>query len=139
MSESADKCRKSYVDHPNYRSKLTCLIHCIGNSSDECKVLGYFGSKYSKIRPLRTAGISLQIRRNLAYINRTMPWFSMQFMVSCYRITINWVWNIKHMWTSIIKSTKKKYKINKISLDEKKERCKCAFESKLENIYDIKR
>ena len=32
-------------------SKLSCLIHGPGNSSDECKVLGEFGSKYYKIRP----------------------------------------------------------------------------------------
>ena len=27
--------------------QLTCLIHGPGNSSDECKVLNYFGNKYS--------------------------------------------------------------------------------------------
>ena len=50
-SKSAGKIRKRYVDHPKDRSKLTFLIHGPGHSSDECKVLGYFGSKYYKIRP----------------------------------------------------------------------------------------
>ena len=47
MSESTGKRRKSYVDHSRVRSKLICIIHGPGNSSEECKVLGNFGSKYS--------------------------------------------------------------------------------------------
>ena len=38
------------------RSKQTCLIHGPGNSSDECKVLGDFGSRYSKSRPTKDHG-----------------------------------------------------------------------------------
>ena len=53
MSESAVKHRKMYVDHPRDISKLICLIHGPGNSSDECKVLGDFGSRYSKSRPTK--------------------------------------------------------------------------------------
>ena len=45
------KHNKRYVDHPRYQSKLTCIIHSPGNSSDECKVLNCSGSKYTKIRP----------------------------------------------------------------------------------------
>ena len=56
MSKSAVNCRKSYVDHSEDRSKPTCIIHGPGNSSDECKVLGDFGSKYSKIRPTKDRG-----------------------------------------------------------------------------------
>ena len=56
MSERAGKHRKSYVYHLQDISKLTCLIHGPGHSSDEFKVLGDFGSKYSKIGLLRTAG-----------------------------------------------------------------------------------
>ena len=48
MSESSGKIRKSYVDYPKDRSKLTCLIHGPGHSSDECKVLVEFGFKYYK-------------------------------------------------------------------------------------------
>ena len=40
MSESTGKRRKMYVYHPKDGSKLTCLIHGPGHSSDECKVLG---------------------------------------------------------------------------------------------------
>ena len=47
MSEIAGKRRKMYLDHLNDRSKLTCLIHDPGHSSDECKVLGRFGNKYA--------------------------------------------------------------------------------------------
>ena len=50
MSESSDKRRKIYVDNPKGESKSTCLIHGPGHSSDKYKVLGNFGSKYSKIR-----------------------------------------------------------------------------------------
>ena len=53
MSERSDKFRKRYVDHPKDISKLTCLIHGPGHSSYECKVLGNFGSKYSKRRPTK--------------------------------------------------------------------------------------
>ena len=49
MSESNGNPRKSYVYHPNYIFNHTCLTHSPGHSSDECKVLGDFGSKYSII------------------------------------------------------------------------------------------
>ena len=47
---------KRYVDHQKYRSKLTCLIHGPGNLTDECKVLGDFVSKYSKVRTTKDIG-----------------------------------------------------------------------------------
>ena len=49
---SQSSCRriKTYVDHPKDRSKHTCLIHGTGHSSDEFKVQGDLGSKYSKGR-----------------------------------------------------------------------------------------
>ena len=53
MSESTGKCRNRYVDHLKGGSKLACLIHGPGHSSDECKVLGNLGTKYSKIRPTK--------------------------------------------------------------------------------------
>ena len=53
MSESAGKFIKRYVVHPKDRSKRIFLILGIGHSSGECKVLGDFGSKYSKIRPTK--------------------------------------------------------------------------------------
>ena len=56
MSESAGKFIKRYVVHPKDRSKRIFLILGIGHSSDECKVLGDFGSKYSKIRPTKYRG-----------------------------------------------------------------------------------
>ena len=56
MSDSTIKRRKRYVDHTMYISKLPCLIHGPRNSTDECKVLGYFGSKYSKSRPMKLCG-----------------------------------------------------------------------------------
>ena len=51
MSGSSGKCIKSYVYHPKDRTKITCLIHGSENTSDECKFLGDFGTKYSKNRP----------------------------------------------------------------------------------------
>ena len=53
MSESADKGRKVCVDHLKDISTPTCLIHGPGHSSDQCKVLGDFGSKYAKSRPTK--------------------------------------------------------------------------------------
>ena len=49
MITSTDKCRKRCVDRPKDQSQLTCIIHSAGNSSDECKVLSDFGSKYANI------------------------------------------------------------------------------------------
>ena len=56
MSESAGKNRKRYVDNPKDISIHTCPIHIIGHSSDGCKVLGDFGSKYSKNMPTKDCG-----------------------------------------------------------------------------------
>ena len=56
MSQSNEKCRERYVYHPKDRSKRTCLIHGPSNSSDECKVLGDFGSKYAKSRTTKDRG-----------------------------------------------------------------------------------
>ena len=55
MVESAGKRRKIYVDYPKGKSK-TCLVHGTGHSSDECKVLGYFFSKYVKSRSTKDRG-----------------------------------------------------------------------------------
>ena len=55
MSERTGKHRKRYVDHPQGESK-NCLIHFPGNSSDECKVMGDFGSKYVKSTPTKDRG-----------------------------------------------------------------------------------
>ena len=50
MGESTGRSIKRYVDRPSGESK-TCLIHGLDNSSDECKVLGYFGAKYTVGKP----------------------------------------------------------------------------------------
>ena len=56
MSEISGKNKKSYLDNPKDRTKHNCLIHGTGHSSDECKVLGDFGSKNSKIRITKDHG-----------------------------------------------------------------------------------
>ena len=53
MSQSYGNHRKGYVEHPKDTSKLNCLIHGPGNSSVKSKVLGDFGSKYTKDRPTK--------------------------------------------------------------------------------------
>ena len=53
--ESAGKRRKRHVDIPTGKSK-TCLIHGPGNSSEECKVLGDFVTKYANSRPTKEYG-----------------------------------------------------------------------------------
>ena len=60
MSESGGKHRKRYVDHPKDRSKLNCLIHGPGHSSDECKVVGDLVLSNLNEGILNTAGKSLQ-------------------------------------------------------------------------------
>ena len=62
MNESAGNQRKRYVDNPKDISKPTCLINGTGNSSDECKVLGDFGSKYATITPTKDRGNDPEIR-----------------------------------------------------------------------------
>ena len=55
MIESAGKRINIYVDYPKGESK-TCLIHGLGHSSDKCKVLGDFVSKYVKSIPTEDRG-----------------------------------------------------------------------------------
>ena len=62
--ESAGKHRKSYVDRPTGKLK-TCLIHGPGHSSEECKVLGDFGTKYAKSRPTEDHGNSPVPRKKI--------------------------------------------------------------------------
>ena len=53
MSEIAGKCRKRCLDYPKGKYKPTCIIHDPVYYSDECKVLGNFGSKYAKNMPTK--------------------------------------------------------------------------------------
>ena len=50
--ESAGKCRKRHVDSLEGES-YTSPIHVPGNSSEECKVLGEFRTKYANSRPTK--------------------------------------------------------------------------------------
>ena len=50
--KSAGKRRKRHVDILTGKSKI-CLIHDPGHSSEECKVLGDFGTKCAKSRPTK--------------------------------------------------------------------------------------
>ena len=42
-----------YIDHPRYRSKLTYLVHGNVHSSEECKFLNEFGTRYSESRTFK--------------------------------------------------------------------------------------
>ena len=61
MSKSTEGA-KIHADHPKDRPKPTCLIHGPGHSSDECKVLRDFGSRYAKSRPTKYNGHNLANR-----------------------------------------------------------------------------
>ena len=50
--ESAGKRRKRHVDSPTGKIK-NCLIHGPGHSSEECKVVGDFETKYANSRPTK--------------------------------------------------------------------------------------
>ena len=52
---STGKQRQRYVDNPTGKSK-TFLIHILRHSSELCKVLGDFGTKYAKVRPTKYHG-----------------------------------------------------------------------------------
>ena len=58
MGKHAGRCKKRYVDCPIEISQLTCLIHGPGHSSDECKVLDNFGTKYAKCRPFKESRVN---------------------------------------------------------------------------------
>ena len=64
VSESIGNHRKRYVEHPRVIYKYNCIIHDLNNSSDDCKVLGEFSSKYSKIRPTKYRGHYPATRKN---------------------------------------------------------------------------
>ena len=50
MDNCIYKSKQRYADHTRDWPKPTCLIHDLGHSSYECKVLKYFGTKYAKGR-----------------------------------------------------------------------------------------
>ena len=52
---SDNKRRKKYLDCSNSASKV-CMIHGARNSSDECKVLGKFVTKYAAPQPTKDCG-----------------------------------------------------------------------------------
>ena len=63
MSESDGNCRKK-IYRPSKGWVKTSLLHGPGNSSDECKVLGDFGSRYAKSRPTKYRGTNpIQINK----------------------------------------------------------------------------
>ena len=62
MSDSTNKRRKIYVNHPQDISKPTCLIYDPGHLSDNFKVLRDFFSNYDKSRPTEDRGNDLANR-----------------------------------------------------------------------------
>ena len=65
MSKSAGKRRKRYVDRMRGQSQLTCIIHGPVHSSDECKVLGEFGSKYAKFSHTKDYSKAPEFKKSL--------------------------------------------------------------------------
>ena len=55
----------------------TCLINYPGHSLDECKVLGDFGSNYSKRRPTKDHGNERTTKKKLADFKIIMLLLSM--------------------------------------------------------------
>ena len=50
MGKRSGNRKQGYVNCPHDQSKLTCLIHGPGHSSEQNKLLNYFATKYSKGR-----------------------------------------------------------------------------------------
>ena len=57
MGKLSGKRNQRYVYPPRDIYKLTCIIHGFGHSSDECKLIKYFSTKYA------TVGSFKQIRK----------------------------------------------------------------------------
>ena len=83
MGESSGKHRKKYVDRPSRESKI-CLIHGPGNSSDECKILGDFGAKFSKGNPTKYRGNNPVTSIFLTGNRKIIPLLIMWWMKSYY-------------------------------------------------------
>ena len=79
MVESSGKRINRYVDVSKSKSK-TCLIHGLGHSSDECKVLGDFVAKYAKGKPTKDHGNHPIPRNNLTGRWKTIPLSKMWWM-----------------------------------------------------------
>ena len=140
MSEITGKRRKIHVDHTEGKSKNS-LIHGPQNSSDECKVLGYFGSKYVKSIPTKDRGHNPvpgnkfnRQKDNNAIVNSA---------VDEILLNENKKVSAEKEAPAYVESNfdeNELYQIDNMSLDETKEKLdcrKCAFECKLKNIYGI--
>ena len=75
--ENAGKRRKRHVYSPTGKSK-TCMIHGPGHSSEECKVLGDCGDKYSNSRPTKNRGSNHIPRGNYTGRWKTTPLLTTQ-------------------------------------------------------------
>ena len=53
MGKHSDKRNKRRVDFLRGQYTLTCIFRDPGHSSDECKVLNGFGTKYTKVKPFK--------------------------------------------------------------------------------------
>ena len=53
MGKRDVKCKKIYVDSLRERSKLTCMIHAPGHSSEQYKFLNYFCKKFTTVGPFK--------------------------------------------------------------------------------------
>ena len=50
IGKHCGKRKQGHVDYQRDRSHITCLLNAPVHSSDECKLLDYFGTKYTKGR-----------------------------------------------------------------------------------------
>ena len=53
MGKQTGKRKKNCVYHLRDQLKLTCLVHGPGYTTDECKALNGFGTKYAKGRDFK--------------------------------------------------------------------------------------
>ena len=138
MSEITGKRRNIYVDHPKIRSKITCLIHGPGNSSDDCQVFGEFVNKYDKYRPNKDCSHYPATRKCFGRQQETNS--VTQHTVDEIILQKNEKLSVKYETHDNIDDEVDEdelYELDKMSLDEKKLR-NLAFERKLKYIYDIK-
>ena len=131
--------KKRHLDIPTGKSKI-CLIHGPGYSSEECKVLGDFGTKYAKSRPTKGHSSSpvprKRIKRhqeNKSIVNNAVDEILLTQKVSA----------TNHEALEFLDSdydAKDLYEVEKMSLEETEENIdwiKRAFEYEKKNSYGI--
>ena len=70
MVNRSGNLNQRYVDHSIDKSKLTCLIHGNFHSSEQCKFINDFGTKYAAGSPFKEPSQDLTVEKRTRKIKR---------------------------------------------------------------------